>query len=276
MMLRLLTSLNNQRIQRKIARQELPWQTLKNIERPHDTSQLIPKNIYQTWENKLVGKNHFNAIQQFISINNDLSFYYFDKNERDNYIKEFWGDHDISEIYSRAKFGQIKADIFRYCILAERGGYYFDISKGCNAQLSKLHNPNDTALISFEANYCGILPELERLNYFMHPERYLLQWGFGFTPHHPFLHRTIDNICKAYPFFQGKIFSDPKAAIISFSATGMFTKSVREVIKDGFQGSVCQKGIDFNGQGIFIMPGSHARYLLVPDYADRRNELIVE
>ena len=67
-MLRLLTRLNNRRIQRKIARQELPWQTLKNVERPLSDSQLIPKSVYQTWENKLVGKNHFSSIQDFISI----------------------------------------------------------------------------------------------------------------------------------------------------------------------------------------------------------------
>ncbi|QWD92036.1 hypothetical protein ICV00_04735 [Polynucleobacter asymbioticus] len=276
MMLHLFTKLNNRRIRGKISRQELPWKTLKNIERPNSSSQLIPKNMYQTWENKLVGKNHFKSIQNFISINDDLSFYYFDKNERDSYITQYWGHHQISEIYNHSKFGQVQADIFRYCILAERGGYYFDISKGCSSQLSKLHNPNDSALISFEGNYCGILPELDHLNYFMHPERYISQWGFGFAPQHLFLHRTIDNICKAYPFFQGKLFSNPKAAIISFSGTGMFTKSVREVTSEGFLGSVCQKGIDFNGHGIFIMPGSHARYLMIPDYADKINEVIVE
>jgi len=275
-MRRFLNELNKKRIERKISQKELPWQTIKNIYRPQDNSQLIPKNIYQTWENKLVGKNHYKSIQDFISVNPDLSFHYFDKDERDFYIKEFWGSHFISEIYSRAKFGQIKADIFRYCILAERGGYYFDISKGCKKQLSKLHNPNATALISFESNYCGILPDLENIYFFQCPERYLLQWGFGFIANHPFLIRTIDNICKAYPIFKGKLFSDPKSALISFSATGMFTKSVREVIKEGFVDPICQKGIDFDGEGIFIMPGSHARYLMFPDYADRKNEIIVE
>ena len=275
MMLRLFTSLNNQRIQRKIARQELPWQTLKNIERPLDNSQLIPKSVYQTWENKLVGKNHFKSIQDFISINDDLSFFYLDREERDIYMKEYWGHHEISEIYRHSKFGQIKADIFRYCILAERGGYYFDISKGCKAKLSTIHKPDDTALITFEDTYCGILPELKNLNYFIQPYKYIQQWGFGFTQNHPFLLRTIDNISRAYPFFRGKIFHTPKEAILSFTGPGMFTKSVREVVNEGFSNPICQNGINFDWQGVFIMPGSHARYLTHPDYADRKYEEIV-
>ena len=172
-------------------------------------------------------------------------------------------------------FGQLQADIFRYCILAERGGYYFDISKGCKVQLSKIHNAFDTALISFEANFCGILPDLCDLNYFIHPYKYIQQWGFGFTQNHPFLLRTIDNICLAYPFFRGKIFDNPKEAILSLSGPGMFTKSVREVVRSGFSSPICQSGINFNWQGIFIMPGSHARYLTHPDYAERRNEALV-
>lgn len=275
-MLSILTKLNNARIKRKIARRELPWQTLENVHRPSSTTQLIPKTVYQTWENKLVGKNHFKSIQDFISINQDLSFFYFDREERASYIKKFWGHHPISEIYDKSKFGQLQADIFRYCILAERGGYYFDISKGCKMPLTKLHTPTDTALISYEDTFLGILPELIHLNYFTHPDKYIQQWGFGFTPKHPFLIRTIENICRYYPIFKQKIFSYPKQAILSFSGPGMFTKSAREVVQEGFVNPISQRGVNFDSQGIFIMPGSHARYLMHPDYANKINEVIVD
>jgi mannosyltransferase OCH1-like enzyme len=274
-MLSILTKLNNARIKRKIARRELPWQTLENVHRPSSTTQLIPKIVYQTWENKLVGKNHFKSMQDFININQDLSFFYFDREERASYIKEYWSHHPIQEIYERAKFGQIQADIFRYCILAERGGYYFDISKSCKKPLSELHSPTDSCFISYEENVCEILPELDIVDYFTHPDKYILQWGLGFAPNHPFLLKTIENISKYYPLFKNKIFPYPKAAIISFTGPGMLTKSIRECIRHGYKDSISQVGIDFDGAGIFAMPGSHARYLAHPDYANKKNELIV-
>ena len=94
-------------------------------------NQVIPNNIYQTWENSLFGKSHYKEIMKFRSINNNFNFYLYDKKKRDDYMNNKWSHHKILQIYNKAKFGQMKADIFRYCILYERGGYYFDINKVC-------------------------------------------------------------------------------------------------------------------------------------------------
>ena len=39
---------------------------------------------------------------------------------------------------------------------------------------------------------------------------------------------------------------------------------------------VTQAGVDFNGQGIFEMPGSQVRYLTVPAYDHVRNAVILK
>ena len=54
------------------------------------------------------------------------------------------------QVYQMSKFGQMRVDIFRYCILFERGGYYFDISKAYSESLDNLSNPNTEAVISYE------------------------------------------------------------------------------------------------------------------------------
>ena len=49
----------------------------------------------------------------------------------EDYMKNNWKNNSIYEVFKNSLVGPLKTDIFRYCILYERGGYYFDISRGC-------------------------------------------------------------------------------------------------------------------------------------------------
>ena len=42
-------------------------------------------------------------------------------------MKKSWGHRKIYEIYNNSEFQASKAYIWRYCILYEKRGYYFDI-----------------------------------------------------------------------------------------------------------------------------------------------------
>jgi len=239
------------------------------------TIKKIPNNLYQTWENNLFGKTHYKEMIKFRSINKDLNFYLFDRNKRDDYMKKNWGDHKISENYDKSKFGQIKADIFRYCILYEYGGYYFDISKGCKVSITSLHNHDTEALISYEPIECVIPPDRIIFNKLKYPLNNFLQWGFGFKKNHPILLSMIDNITQDYKNYKNISFEKPKSAILAFSGTGQFTKVVREyILKKGVE-NIEQANIYFNGNGIFSMRGSRVRHLLVKEYADVRNQPII-
>ena len=116
------------------------------------SNQKIPTNVYQTWENNLFGKTHARYINKFRDLNPELSFYLYDKDKRDNYMSKNWKNHTISQIYFNSILGPMKADIFRYCILYELGGYYFDIGKGCKIPLNLLHKSNHEAIITYEDN----------------------------------------------------------------------------------------------------------------------------
>ena len=72
-------------------------------------------------------------------------------------MKDFWSDNEIYNIYLRAIFEPCKADIFRYCIIYERGVFYFDIKSGCDLPLSQL-KPSNGAIISHEASSTIIPP----------------------------------------------------------------------------------------------------------------------
>jgi len=239
------------------------------------TIKKIPNNLYQTWENNLFGKTHYKEMIKFRSINKDLNFYLFDRNKRDDYMKKNWGDHKISEIYDKSKFGQIKADIFRYCILYEYGGYYFDISKGCKVSITSLHNHDTEALISYEPIECVIPPDRIIFNKLKYPLNNFLQWGFGFKKNHVLLKMIIDAISNDYHYYSDIKFHKPKTAVLSLSATGQFTKIVREYFKIYGFDKVEQVGIYFNKHGIFSMKGSRVRHHLVKEYADIRDDHIL-
>ena len=237
--------------------------------------QTIPPYVYQTWESVFFGKTHLKEIEKFRDRNPDLSFILFDKHLRDKYMKDFWGTREIYAIYQRTQFGPMKADIFRYCILFERGGFYFDISKGCRAPIRSLCASESLALISFESNDSIIPPDLAVAQQLEHPDKLVLQWGMGFAPQHPILGRMIENICLHYPYFRGRIYPSPKSAILRLTGPGMFTKSVRDAFKNEGLLNVAQAGIDFNGNGIFALKGSRVRYLTAASYTKAKDCPIV-
>ena len=241
-----------------------------------ETANVIPNHLYQTWENKRFGKTHARAIQRFRDLNPEINFHLFDKDERDGYMRDHWGDHAIYAIYQNTLFGQGRADVFRACIICERGGYYFDISKGCSVPLTSLHSPDSTALLTNETNCLTVVPDFEIFDRFAHPGHFFVNWGFGCSPQHPILRRQIENICRYYPYFKGKTFHIPKDGLLQLTATGMWTKSIREVVKDTPDLDVTQAGLDFNGHSIFELEGSHFRYVSHAAYSQMRDMVVFD
>ena len=70
-------------------------------------------------------------------------------------------------------------------------------------------------------------------------------------------------------------FKEPKPAILSLTATGQFTKVVRNYILNEGIDKIVQSGIYFNNKGIFSMKGCRVRHHLVPSYADIRDKKII-
>lgn len=255
---------------------EFPLQKVPDRAATKDVVQRIPPAVYQTWVNDEVGKTHAREIAKFRDLNPELSFTLFTHPQRDAYMREHWGSHPIHSIYQRLTFGASQADVFRYCILFERGGYYFDISKGVAVPLVSLHPRTASALIAYESHKCQDSPAPSIADWFTHPNNFVLQWGFGFEKGHSILRCMIDNICANAEQYAGKVIEVPKIGIVMLTGTAMFTAALRDAVAQGNVGEVTQAGVDFNGQGIFEMPGSQVRYLTVPAYDHVRNAVILK
>lgn len=236
---------------------------------------VIPPIVYQTWEDNFFGKTHFKEIQKFRALNKDLSFILYNKEKRDSYMKDNWSNHEIFDVYKLSKLGVMKSDIFRHCILFQYGGYYFDISKGCKVSLRSLHQKNTEVLISNEPVDCIIPPDTYLFKILKYPHKNFLTWGLGFKKNHSIPKMMIDAIVSDYKFYVNNVFERPKIGVLSLTATGQFTKIVREYLLTQNNENIIQSGIYFNDNGIFSMKGCRVRHHLVKSYADLVNQSII-
>ena len=85
----------------------------------------------------------------------------------------------------------------------------------------------------------------------------------------------IENIVNDYKFYENKTFNKPKTAVLSLTATGQFTKVVRNYFENNDCNHIVQSGIYFDSKGIFSMKGCRVRHHLVKSYADIRNEKVI-
>jgi mannosyltransferase OCH1-like enzyme len=260
---------------------EYPDRTIDHIyTRSSATSEsLIPKVVYQTWEANKLGKTHVKLLEDFRCLNPEYSFEFFDGTRMDHYMERVYGSHPIFPIYQKAKFGPLKTDIWRCCILFERGGVYFDINKRVTIPLREIIGDSDRAVISFERNaidgsidYEIPIAAKELLQF---PELIIINWGLAFSPGHSFVGKYISNVVDDYPKWKSKPVPTVYDAIISFSGPLMLTKSIWQSIEDDPTVGFKQAGIDFNGHGDFNMRRSWSRYVAMPSYSTFSNTAII-
>ncbi len=260
---------------------EYPNKRIDHLFTPANTEakSLIPNVVYQTWISNKLGRTHFKNLEKFRNLNPDYSFEFFDNIRMDNYMKEYYGDHPIYQIYMNLNFGAPKTDIWRYCILFQRGGVYFDINKSVNLPLREIIYKNDKAIISFEQNLIRDyidwdIPSIarEKLNY---PDLIIINWGFAFTAGHVFLSTIIENIVKEYPIWRMKIVPKIKDAGVQFTGPLMMTKSIWQALERNPDIDFKQFGIDFYRHGNYNMKGSWSRYILKTSYSEYKNKVIV-
>lgn len=232
----------------------------------------IPSNLFQTTVTKIVDERLWYANQEFHELNPGLAVHVFDDVDMDTYMEASWGHHSIFDVYQRARFGQMKADIFRYCVVFDKGGYYCDINKAVRIGLRDLHLPDSDGLISFEQNECVIFPESQPAALLEHPSKLVLQWAFGFSRHHPVLKNTIENVVRIAHQVGSNPVHSVRDGILMTTGPGVFTASVRDCVSNHALSHLAQLGIDFGGAGIFRLAGAHRLAHQKDHYTRKANE----
>lgn len=143
-----------------------------------NNNQKIPKVIYQTFETDDVPQGMYNSINSWINKNTDYEHYFFDSKDRIEFIEKYF-NKDVLEAYIRLLPGAFKADLWRCCVLYQKGGVYVDADMICLKSLSELIEVNDEFLIARDDPMA---------------KTFLANGFIASIPKHPFLKKQIDNI----------------------------------------------------------------------------------
>jgi mannosyltransferase OCH1-like enzyme len=165
-------------------------------------------------------------------------------------MRRYYCRHKIYEIFKKPKYWQIKTDIFRYCILFERGGFWLDIKSIIDVSLSKILKRNASMIFSYEKNKFSFSDNYKIRNKLLYKNNVICNWFLGSAKNNIILEDVINNICKNYPKYKNKVFDNPKDAILNFSGPILLTKTIRKFFyhrNNNFK--IQQTGIDIYGYG---------------------------
>ncbi len=88
---------------------------------------LIPRNIFQTWETSKLEKVFSYLTDKIKNNNPEYKYHFFNAEQRRDFIKKNF-DPEVLECYDRIIPNAFKADLWRYCVMYKTGGIYCDIN----------------------------------------------------------------------------------------------------------------------------------------------------
>ena len=144
----------------------------------------IPSKIWMTYKTKKLSKQCVECYNTWKNKNSKFPITLYDDNDIQSYLKISWGE-DLLDFYNHFPVGVMKADLWRYCILATEGGIYSDIDSICILPIENwLHNigiiTDDILIIGLENmnNYC--------------------QWTLLSTKRHPAMAHVVQYLLNNY------------------------------------------------------------------------------
>ena len=107
------------------------------------------------------GKTHAKSILKFRELNKNLSFRIYSNQMMEDYMKKL-GQKKIYQIFKNSLI-DLSNLIFLDIVFCMIGGYYFDISRGCDVPLTKLHDKNTSFILTYEDTDCYIPPNNQKI-----------------------------------------------------------------------------------------------------------------
>ena len=102
----------------------------EGMENEHDDNE-IPRHIYQTWHSSEMPPKMKECVEKLKRDNPEFEHHLFSDEDCREFIDENF-EEDVLNAYDSLIPGAFKADLWRYCVLYEKGGVYLDIKYKCN------------------------------------------------------------------------------------------------------------------------------------------------
>ena len=204
----------------------------------------VSKSMYKKW-------NFYNSIE-------DINLNIYSNNQVNNFMKEYFENDLIYEIYKRSILPVQKIDIFRICVIYKFGGIWLDLKSQINIKkVFKLYKKSKSnGILLYEPRKIEVITSSGNRN--LKTYKNVIHNGFFYLPKESeFLKNIILKITKDYLYFQDVIFSHPKQGIMNLTGPHQFTRTFYSMDIKKSPLLVSQKDIDwiyYSKFGEFISP----------------------
>ena len=237
--------------------------------------QAIPRVIYSTIKKKSVRRAHFDAIENFRNINPEYKFVILDDNEAHDYVSSKLRGERIVDIFERSKFGPMQADILRVALMLFEGGVYIDSTKRLLKPLRQTIPTDANFVFAHEKNEIPSYFEIETNPRILKNDRKLIvQWCMMSSPNNAIFETMIESIERDSNQFEGKVFKNPKQAILDLTATHQFTRAVWKHLETRSH-SIHYAGVDFGEDEYVLIKESYSRNPFRSHYASTKDKRIL-
>lgn len=240
------------------------------------SEQVIPRIVYSTIRKKFVTRAHFDAIDQFRKNNPEYKFIILDDHEAHDYLKSKFCGEKILSIFERSVFGPMRADILRVALMLFEGGIYIDISKRLQIPLRDTIPPNAKFVFSHEHNDIPSNMVIDTDSKLVaNNHKLIVQWCMMSAANCPIFSTMIEFIERDSMKYEGKMFENPKQAILELTATYQYTKAVWKHLLNGSL-DFTYANFDFNESEYVLIPSSYSKNPLKRHYASVKNSGILK
>lgn len=167
----------------------------------------IPKVVYQTHPTCRLPKVTINAIQEMKAINPEYEFVQYDDQQIDEFVKTYF-DNEVYDCFSSLNYGAAKADLWRYCLMYQKGGIYLDIDSIITGSLDEIIESHDDCIVTRENN-----------------PAYFNQWILISAPGNQIFARAINICCQRI-----RNYKPDRDNIVYVTGPGAFTTAVNDMI----------------------------------------------
>lgn len=165
---------------------------------------MIPRTVWQTWKTKDIPSIASKAYDSWEEKNPKWTRVLSDDSENSDFILKEYGktEHDL---YNKLPKGVMKADFWRYAIIAKKGGIYTDLDTMCRIPIDKWLKPESKFVCGAERGYRWV------------------QWTFGAIPNHPIFEEIMIEMCRR---ISGRIDMSGERAVHYYTGPDLFSDVV--------------------------------------------------
>ncbi len=217
----------------------------------------LDTNLFSSTENFWVSKSMFKKWNFYRDLQG-IQLNIYSNAQVNNFMKEYFQEDLIYEIYRKSVLPVQKIDIFRICVVFKFGGIWLDLKSQINLEkvLELYEESKSNGLLLYEPREIEITKSLGKEHFKTHKR--VIHNGFFYLPKgSEFLRNLLFRIKKDYLYFQDIVFNYPKQGIMNLTGPHQFTRTFHGMEKNKRPRMVSQNEIDwiyFSKYGEFISP----------------------